>query len=319
MQSPLRPMPSIASEAGTQTSRARDKYIFNVLDEALQQSPSSDQLSDMDSYYVGELLDFLADAQADAQADVARLEYAFFRLLEHTREPTALNHFLANDPATFITLVQQAYRGKNQEPQASDKAKQDAASQAWWVLQSWTGFPGRRSDGSIDGALMKKWVKEARLQLSDSDRGDIGDEAIGHALAHTPLGDDGAWPAEPVRQVIEMIGSRDLENGLAIGRTNARGVTQQRPLRRRRPRARPRRPVSVVERVGSGAMASHGPRTSLHRGVLRTRCSLPRPAGRSRRRPRLTSMAKRRGSHPATKPASTSTWMASRILSGPRL
>ncbi|MDK8172188.1 helix-turn-helix domain-containing protein [Curtobacterium citreum] len=205
------------------------KYILDVLDEALQQSPSSDQLSDMDSYYVGELLDFLADAQADAQADVARLEYAFFCLLEHTREPTALNHFLANDPATFITLVQQAYRGKSQELQASDKAKQDAASQAWWVLQSWTDFPGRRNDGSIDGALMEKWVKEARLQLSDSDRGDIGDEAIGHALAHTPLGDDGAWPAEPVRQLIEMIGSRDLENGLAIGRTNARGVTSRGP------------------------------------------------------------------------------------------
>ncbi|MGU3411854.1 helix-turn-helix domain-containing protein [Microbacterium sp. M1A1_1b] len=204
------------------------KYVLNVLDEALQQSPTSGQLSNMDSYYVGELLDFLADAQTD-EHDVARLEYAFFRLLEHTREPTALNALLANDPATFVTLVQQAYRGRGEAPKDSDEVAQDAASQAWWVLQSWTGFPGRQSDGSIDGAVMASWVTGARLQLADSDRGDIGDEVIGQAMAHTPLGGDGAWPAEPVRDVIEATSSRELANGVAIGRRNARGVTSRGP------------------------------------------------------------------------------------------
>lgn len=99
------------------------------------------------------------------------------------------------------------------------------ATQAWWVLHQWKGFPGRRDDGSLDGAVMASWVRAARLALADVDRSDVGDEMVGQALSHSPVGVDGAWPAEPVRDILEAIGSRDLENGLLIGRMNARGAT----------------------------------------------------------------------------------------------
>lgn len=35
------------------------------------------------------------------------------------------------------------------------------------------------------------------------------------------------WPAEPVRDMLEAIGSRELKNGLVIGRLNSRGVTSR--------------------------------------------------------------------------------------------
>jgi hypothetical protein len=68
-------------------------------------------------------------------------------------------------------------------------------------------------------------VRAARLELSEANRADIGDELIGQTFAHSPAGADGAWPAEPVRDLIETIGSRELENGVIIGRINSRGVT----------------------------------------------------------------------------------------------
>lgn len=71
---------------------------------------------------------------------------------------------------------------------------------------------------------MQEWVKQARLQLSGLDREDIGDELIGQTFAHAPVDADGIWPPAPVRDLIESIGSRDLENGVVTGRLNSRGV-----------------------------------------------------------------------------------------------
>jgi len=67
-------------------------------------------------------------------------------------------------------------------------------------------------------------VVRARLLLSESGRSDVGDEVIGESFAYCPVGEDGVWPAEPVRDMIERIGSQELENGFLIGRLNSRGV-----------------------------------------------------------------------------------------------
>lgn len=53
----------------------------------------------------------------------------------------------------------------------------------------------------------------------------IGDEVIGQSFAYSPVGSVGNWPAEPVRDLLEAIGSRELGNGFILGRLNSRGVT----------------------------------------------------------------------------------------------
>lgn len=49
-------------------------------------------------------------------------------------------------------------------------------------------------------------------------------------LSGSPPGADGAWPAEPVREVVERLKSDDLESGLHMGRFNQRGVVSRDPL-----------------------------------------------------------------------------------------
>jgi hypothetical protein len=75
---------------------------------------------------------------------------------------------------------------------------------------------------------MNDWVRATRLALSEADRADIGDEMIGQSFAHSPVGEDSAWPAEPVRDLLETIGSRELEHGMVLGRMNSLGVTWRR-------------------------------------------------------------------------------------------
>lgn len=202
--------------------------MIDLLNRAIQQRPSETEMSQMTGYYLGQLLDHLnaTDAPVD---DLARFEFAFYRLLEDHREPAVLNHALGSQPELFVDLVKRAFRAKRErrrEP-ANAEVEQGLATQAWWVLNGWTGFPGRTEDGSIDPSAMTEWVRAARLELSEADRSDIGDELIGQAFAHSPQGADGFWPAEPVRNLIETIGSHELESGVLIGRLNSRGVTSR--------------------------------------------------------------------------------------------
>jgi excisionase family DNA binding protein len=202
----------------------RPELVVKILDAAFEQKPEKAQLSTMTGYNIGQLLDYLGKNEV-FEADVARNEYRFSRLLEHHREPTVLNRLLATQPEIFVDLVKRAYRRKHQPRRELIDTEREQATQAWWFLHEWKGFPGRREDSSLDASVMVDWVKAARLALSEADRSDIGDELIGEAFAHSPTGDDGVWPAEPVRDLLEGIGSRELENGIVLGKLNSRGFT----------------------------------------------------------------------------------------------
>jgi len=48
-------------------------------------------------------------------------------------------------------------------------------------------------------------------------------------LSASPIGSDGNWPAEPVREVIDLFRSKPMIEGFRIGKSNRRGVTTRRP------------------------------------------------------------------------------------------
>ena len=179
------------------------------------------------AYSIGEVTDKLAALGAEDQ-EIAHLEWAFFPLLEHSSyPPKALYAALKRDPQFFVDLVALVYRGKDDQPRELDAAAAAQASNAWSVLHAWRDIPGSSDDGSIDRDHLHRWVRQVRLLLDERDRADIGDEVIGEVLSGSPTGQDGAWPAEPVRELLEDIVSRELETGLHIGKVNSRGVTSR--------------------------------------------------------------------------------------------
>src|SRR5262249_48834805 len=106
---------------------------------------------------------------------------------------------------------------------------QAVASHAFDLLRLWSRVPGTMADGHIDGAALEAWVKEARKLAAAVGRAEIADQKIGEALSASPTDEDGIWPAVPVRDVIEITRSKNLETGFAIGLHNRRGVTTRRP------------------------------------------------------------------------------------------
>lgn len=195
------------------------EFVVNAL--VTTDEPLTDH--QMTSYYLEQALAYL-EQKTPNHPRLPVFEFTFFDLLHDHRPSTALYRLLNANPAEFVALVSMVYRGENEptgDPSAHDQAR---AHLAWSVLHEWSEIPGARPDGTIDGEHLTTWVRAARLAFSESARTSIGDEVIGEVLATSPIGTDGAWPAEPVREIIESAGSTRLDTGLAIGRYNQRGV-----------------------------------------------------------------------------------------------
>ena len=197
--------------------------VINVLDRVLASDSTEPGLASRTAYEVGQLLDYLEDADVD-KATLARFEWSFFRILEHMRQPRALHSALSADPDIFVELVSRVYRPKKAPSSAeADERTVAIAQNAWSVLHAWR----LRLDepGGIDSQDLHSWVERARPELAARDRADIGDHQIGQTLSGSPPGADGIWPAEAVRELIEDLASTNLESGLAIGVLNSRGTT----------------------------------------------------------------------------------------------
>ena len=50
---------------------------------------------------------------------------------------------------------------------------------------------------------------------------------IGQVLSGSPVGADGAWPHESIRDLIEELACKDIEVGFKVGLYNSRGIVSR--------------------------------------------------------------------------------------------
>lgn len=222
--------------AGQYATDIPSGLLVRVLIEALSDQPkkaAEGNEGTMFEHYVTLIFDKLDHDGSVTGDQIARLEWSYLKPLEYSnRTPTALLKLLATSPDFFVQVLSTAYRGESEkgldENDEDYEVKKSMAAQAWSLLHNWTHVPGL-VDGKIDGAALEAWVREARILCAKADRAAIGDQVIGQVLAHALADDDGTWPCLPVRELIEITRSKDLEAGIQTGVYNKRGVTTRSP------------------------------------------------------------------------------------------
>lgn len=212
------------------------QLIVTVLRAAAKATqPLEDNAATMFSYYVGILLDYLEVNSSVDERDIVELEWIYFQLLRYSQRSTRiLQRALARDPEFFVSLVKLIYlpdEGSGViEPELGDAEKmRDLAGQAYNVIHDLSHVPGADDHGTIDRNALELWVKQSRKLLSEAGRSAIGDSKIGEILSAAKQQSDSPWPPEQVRDVIELVRSRSLEEGFECGVYNRRGVTVRMP------------------------------------------------------------------------------------------
>ena len=202
--------------------------IADVLEAAIHTDPGKDRYGHSFSFDAAQLLDRLVPGDV-AEDRIARIEWAYQPLLRFDRKPKLLHRELLRSPLFFAEIVSLIYRAEGEEPGDVSEEQKNKARLGHDLLDSWRTPPGSKEDDYVDAQELREWVDHARRLVAEGGRGAIGDEVIGRVLSGSPSGQDGAWPVEAIRDIIENIASTDLEHGFEIGTCNSRGVVTKNP------------------------------------------------------------------------------------------
>lgn len=220
----------------------RDIEVLGMLYKRVKDMPTSvlidllargvSQMSDglqsqgsMLSYHVGLALKELRARIDVEKIEIAKLEYAYFPLLRHEREPLTIYSLLASNPEMFVEVLSHVFRSKNaSEDEVLTEEMKVRAGISYEVLSEFKDVPGHH-DKKIDFNELSDWVIKVRKMAAAKGLCEIGDQRIGFIMAHAPQDtEEPFWPPSPVCQVIEAAASVQIERGFAIECFNKRGV-----------------------------------------------------------------------------------------------
>jgi hypothetical protein len=185
----------------------------------------------LDGYHISSALSSLDGRPGVTRDEMVRLEFIFIRALDHSEHGIPnLERQIVESPRLFVQVLALLFkRGDNGEDPAEWRLPTPEKREAVWsaayaLLQKIRRVPGTADDGTITAGDLKAWVIAARTLCSEHGRADIGDQHIGQILTAAPVGADGIWPCEPVRDVLEDIASSEIAAGIAMGVYNDRGM-----------------------------------------------------------------------------------------------
>ena len=202
------------------------EQLYDVL-LRLPSTEETDRLnSSMDQHRIKKIFNLLNERKVIDRTRMARLEFLYLDLFRYDEgQIPNLEADVNENTSLFCDAIRLAYKGKNYNATKppTEKTKQ-LANNAHTFLDALSAVPGRSKDGEIEAEALKSWMIEARRLCDATGHLSSADYRIGGLLAHAPVGDDGAWPCEAVREAVNELYSEELARGIEIARYNSRGM-----------------------------------------------------------------------------------------------
>ncbi|SDX01005.1 helix-turn-helix transcriptional regulator [Litoreibacter albidus] len=206
------------------------RTIYRILSDAAVSSEDF-RASQMEGYAVKEAFKHLNATGEIKVSEMATLEFQYLAVLE--REEAAipnLEHQINKNPELFAQAVAFVFKRSDDQEDPAELKIEDRelmrvrAEQAYRMLDRLNKIPGRDKEGNMDGSRLVEWITATRNHLKEWARLDVGDSQIGQLLAKAPVGADGVWPCEPVRDAMEETLNRRMSEGFRMGKYNSRGA-----------------------------------------------------------------------------------------------
>jgi hypothetical protein len=211
------------------------QVLFRLLSEMAQGGNEEPGQYLLAHYNVKEAFKHLNSSPVLTLDQKAGLEFAYFEVLARPwdRRDTYgipnLERYVEAHPELFVQAVTWTYKRKDG---ATDPAEfqlplervKTMAERGYKLLDAIERIPGHNELGELEAERLAKWVATVRQSCAELARADIADVCIGKVLSCAPVGKDGVWPCEPVRDVMEDVQSESMMRGARTGVYNSRGV-----------------------------------------------------------------------------------------------
>jgi addiction module HigA family antidote len=211
------------------------EILFRVLSAMAQGGKDRPGQYMLEHYWVEEAFKHLNKSPALTLDQKAGLEFAYLDVLAqpwgsqpHYGIPN-LERYVEAHPELFIQALAWTYKRKDRAIDPADfqvpaERVTTMADRSYKLLDAIERIPGHNDLGELDADRLAKWIATVRQSSAELSRADIADICIGKVLSHAPVGKDGVWPCEPVRDVIEEVQSEQMMQGAQTGVYNSRGA-----------------------------------------------------------------------------------------------
>lgn len=189
----------------------------------------------LDGDYVRHAFELINCNPELALEDKAGLEFAYLEVLtplmrmEKQRRIPNLERHIELHPELFVQAVVWAYKRDDDgedppELRAPDNSRGQCVERAHRLLETIGRIPGQdEATKEEQREKLEEWVRTVRRFCAELSRADIADFCLGKLFSAAPVGDDGVWPNEAVRDVMEDLQSDYISQGANTGLYNARG------------------------------------------------------------------------------------------------
>ena len=209
--------------------------LFRLMSAIAKDSDDKPGEYQLESYHIAEAFKRLDSSGRFTLDQMALLEFAYMEGLrelgasDHAYGIPNLERYVEDNPEMFVRALAWTYRreDKQQDPESlliePDRVKV-MAKRGYHLLEAIQRIPGHDDLGNLDARRLSKWIATVRKMAAELARAGVADEAIGRLLANAPVGEDGIWPCEPVRDVMEDLHLEEVMRGAHRGLYNSRGV-----------------------------------------------------------------------------------------------
>lgn len=212
------------------------ELLYRLLSEVAKGGNEQSGHYQLEEYAIEQAFKFI-DSSPDLTPDQkAGLEFAYLEVLarpwdsrENSYGIPNLERYIEQHPEVFVQAIAWGYKRNDEgkdppELQVPENDVKNVARRAHKLLDGMTHIPGHDARGDFEKDRLPKWIATVRQSCAELSRLEIGDSCLGKLLSHAPIGADGVWPSEPVRQVMEDIQSEEMMRGAHTGVYNSRGV-----------------------------------------------------------------------------------------------
>lgn len=181
-------------------------------------------ISQMTKYYTEDLFSKLYDSlfESDMVFRVALLELSYRGLID-VADMKCLNKCLRESPLLLLQIIAYIFKTDDGNYVVEKDLDQNNVSSLFSVYYSLKFCPAEE-EGKVDLCKLKKWINDFEEGLKTNNQYRLLDMVLGKLLASSPIGQDGFYPAEEVREIIEERYTKSLDNEYVASICNLRGV-----------------------------------------------------------------------------------------------
>jgi hypothetical protein len=189
---------------------------------------SHEAISSMHSYQLVVLIRALQANAATPLNELAKVEWAYLPVIASSVDaaPSTLEVKLASDPTFFCEVVQRVFTARGAVAESADPTEDEieVARNGYQLLRDWRVVPGTGRDGAFDPTSFEQWMCAVEPALTASKRLEVGLQAAGAVLIHSPADPGGLWIHSSVAEVLDRVDAVELRKGYQAAVRRSRGA-----------------------------------------------------------------------------------------------